>query len=107
MRADNPVHGVMRFADGRRERRLRDGEYAAPGAALRQGEADGIWPAARGGSAVSCVDGLAHGRGAVVAMVGCRLGSADPRGSLIPRPAVRFGRCRTRRATCCAPCHGW
>jgi integrase len=46
MRSDNPVHGVMRFADGRRERRLSDDEYAALGAALRQGESDGIWPAA-------------------------------------------------------------
>src|SRR6476661_3841431 len=46
MRSDNPVHGVMRFADGRRERRLSDDEYAALGVALRKGEADGIWPAA-------------------------------------------------------------
>src|SRR5439155_2717100 len=46
MRSDNPVRGVMRFADGRRERRLSDDEYAALGAALRRGEAEGIWPAA-------------------------------------------------------------
>jgi integrase len=46
MRSDNPVHGVMRFADGRRERRLSDDEYATLGAALRQGEAEGIWLAA-------------------------------------------------------------
>jgi integrase len=46
MFSDNPAHGVMRFADGRRERRLSDDEYAALGAALRQGEAEGIWPAA-------------------------------------------------------------
>jgi integrase len=46
MRPDNPVHGVMRFADGRRERRLSEDEYVALGAALRQGEAKGIWPAA-------------------------------------------------------------
>lgn len=46
MRADNPVHGVTRFADGRRERRLSDDEYAALGAALRQGEPERIWPAA-------------------------------------------------------------
>jgi integrase len=47
MRTDNPVHGVMRFADGRRERRLSDEEYAALGKALRAAEAVGaIWPAA-------------------------------------------------------------
>jgi integrase len=46
LRPDNPVHGVIRFAEGRRERRLSDDEYAALGAALRRGEAEGIWPAA-------------------------------------------------------------
>jgi integrase len=46
MRSDNPVRGVMRFADGQRERRLSDDEYLQLGAALRQGEAEGIWPAA-------------------------------------------------------------
>jgi integrase len=46
MRPDNPVHGVMRFADGRRERRLSDDEYAALGAALHRAETEGIWPAA-------------------------------------------------------------
>jgi integrase len=46
MRPDNPVNGVRRFADRKRERRLTDDEYAALGAALRQGEVEGIWPAA-------------------------------------------------------------
>jgi integrase len=46
LRPDNPVHGVIRFADGRRQRRLSDDEYAALGAALREAEAKGIWPAA-------------------------------------------------------------
>jgi len=46
LRPDNPVQGVIRFADGRRERRLNDGEYASLGIALRQGEVEGIWPAA-------------------------------------------------------------
>jgi integrase len=47
IRADNPVHGVMRYADGRRERRIFDDEYGALGEALRTAEAEGkIWPAA-------------------------------------------------------------
>jgi integrase len=46
LRADNPVHGVIRFADGRRARRLSDAEYAALGAALRTAEAASIWPTA-------------------------------------------------------------
>jgi integrase len=44
MRSDNPVHGVRRFADGKRERRLSDIEYKALGAAL--GKAKHIWPPA-------------------------------------------------------------
>ena len=35
--AENPVRGVQRFADRRRERRLSDAEYAALGAGLRRG----------------------------------------------------------------------
>jgi integrase len=46
LRLDNPVHGVIRFADGKRERRLSDDEYAALGEALRRAEAVGIWPVA-------------------------------------------------------------
>ena len=46
MRPDNPVHGVVRPADGRRERRLTDDEYKALGVGLRKAEAAHIWPAA-------------------------------------------------------------
>jgi len=46
MCSGNPVHGVMRFADGRRERRLWEEEYAALGGALRGAEASGMWPPA-------------------------------------------------------------
>jgi integrase len=46
MRADNPVRGVMRFADGRRERRLSDDEYKILGRALRKAEGEQVWPAA-------------------------------------------------------------
>jgi len=45
MRADNPVRGVVRFADGRRERRLSDAEYRTLGQGLRKAETQ-IWPAA-------------------------------------------------------------
>jgi integrase len=46
MRPDNPVHGLARFADGKRDRRLSDEEYAALGDALRQAESSNIWPPA-------------------------------------------------------------
>ncbi len=46
MRSDNPAHGVMRPADGRRERRLSDVEYSALGKTLRAAVAADIWPAA-------------------------------------------------------------
>jgi integrase len=61
MRADNPVHGVMRFADGRRERRLSNEEYAALGAALRQSEAKGVWPAALAGTRFLALTGWRSG----------------------------------------------
>jgi integrase len=46
MRPDNPVRGVVRPADGRRERRLSDEEYKALGTALRKAEAANVWPSA-------------------------------------------------------------
>jgi integrase len=46
MRADNPVHGVERFADQERNRRLSDDEYAALGDALRSADVAGMWPPA-------------------------------------------------------------
>jgi integrase len=46
MRADNPVHGVVRPADGRRDRRLAHAEYGALGVAAQAADATNIWPPA-------------------------------------------------------------
>jgi integrase len=46
MRSDNPVRGVIRFADGRRERRLNDAEYKILGTAFEKAEVKQIWPSA-------------------------------------------------------------
>jgi integrase len=46
MRSDNPVRGVIRFADGRRERRLSDQEYKMLGAGLKSAAGKQVWPAA-------------------------------------------------------------
>ncbi len=46
MRANNPVHGVVRFADGERKRRLSDDEYQMLGAALGKAVDERFWPAA-------------------------------------------------------------
>jgi integrase len=46
MRPNNPVRGVIRFADGRRERRLSDQEYKMLGVALKKAAGERVWPAA-------------------------------------------------------------
>jgi integrase len=46
LRPDNPVHGVLRFADGKRDRRLSDQEYKMLGKALADAQLSPIWPAA-------------------------------------------------------------
>jgi integrase len=46
MRPDNPVRGVTRFADGRRDRRLSDAEYKMLGIGLKRAKDEKIWPSA-------------------------------------------------------------
>jgi integrase len=72
MRADNPAHGVMRFADGRRERRLSDDEYKVLGDALRKAEAARIWPAAVAAARFLALTGWRSGE-----VLGLRWGELD------------------------------
>jgi integrase len=61
MRADNPVRGVIRYADGRRERRLSDGEYQALGEALEKAASAQLWPAALAASRFLALTGWRSG----------------------------------------------
>jgi integrase len=61
MRTDNPVRGVMLFADGKRDRRLSDDEYAALGKALRGADAGRLWPAAAGAARFLALTGWRSG----------------------------------------------
>jgi integrase len=46
IRIDNPAHGVVKFAEGRRERRLTNEDYQQFGKALSMADQDGIWQSA-------------------------------------------------------------
>jgi integrase len=48
MRPDNPAHGIARYADVKRERRLTDNEYKALKQGLLKSHEAGIWPWAIG-----------------------------------------------------------
>src|SRR5262249_26242670 len=43
MRPDNPVHGLQRFADAKRERRLSEDEYQGLGFAIANARDAGVW----------------------------------------------------------------
>jgi integrase len=61
MRQDNPVRGVIRFEDGKRERRLTDDEYKVLGDALLKAEEANIWPAAVAASRFLALTGWRSG----------------------------------------------
>jgi integrase len=60
MRADNPVRGVERHADGRRERRVTEDEYARLGDALRT-MPENVWPIALAAAHLLAVSGWRRG----------------------------------------------
>ncbi len=61
MRADNPVRGVIRLADGKRERRLADREYNSLGFALRAAASEKLWPPAIAAAHFLAVTGWRRG----------------------------------------------
>jgi integrase len=60
LRADNPVRGIDRHADGQRERRLSEAEYAALGESLRTMPAN-VWPVALAAAKFLAVTGWRRG----------------------------------------------
>jgi integrase len=88
LRPDNPVHGLIRPADGKRDRRLSDAEYAQLGVALQKATILHIWP-----PAISLVRFLA--------LTGWRSGEAlalRRREVDLPRRTVILGETKTGRS---------
>ena len=86
MRADNPAHRVRKFAEGKRDRRLTDAEYAALGAGLRQAEGT-IWPPAVACARFLILTGWRSGEA-----VGLRWGDVDLVRRLATLPDTKTGR---------------
>jgi integrase len=61
MRTDNPVRGVVLFADGKRDRRLSDDEYAVLGRALQKAKEQHLWLAATDAARFLAVTGWRSG----------------------------------------------
>ncbi len=122
MRPDNPCALVIKFADGRRERRLSDDEYDALGTALRQAEADvrqaetegkdvsgygtrrhtaTIWPPAIAATRFIALTGWRLGE--VVGLRWSEIDLARRTATLaedVRKPAARRARCHARLVTC-------
>lgn len=87
LRADNPVHGVVRFADGRRDRRLSEEEFAALGQALRSATDIGVWPPAVAATRFLALTGWRSGEA-----LGLRWGEVDIGRRIVTLPDSKTGR---------------
>lgn len=83
--ANNPVHGIRRFPDGKVERRLGDDEYRLLGHALQIAEAGHVWPPAVAAARFLTVTGWRRGE-----VLGLRWSDVD-----VERRIARLGDTKT------------
>jgi hypothetical protein len=69
IRLDNPVHGIVKFAEARRQRRMADDEYRQLGMALSKARHEKVWQPAIAATWSDDPDGMATRRSAGPAMV--------------------------------------
>ena len=93
IRLDNPVHGVVKFAEGRRQRRLTDDEYRQLGMALSKARQEKVWQPAIAATWLMILTGWR--RGECLACDGLKSICRDELHDWpIPRPAHRSAPCR-------------
>ena len=85
IRLDNPVHGIVRFAEGRRQRRLTDDEYRQLGKALSMADQEDVWKPAIAATWLMILTGWRRGE-----VLGLRWSEVD-----LPRRTARLADTKT------------
>ena len=85
IRLDNPVHGIVRFAEGRRQRRLIDDEYRQLGKALSIADQEDVWKPAIAATWLMILTGWRRGE-----VLGLRWSEID-----LPRRTARLADTKT------------
>jgi integrase len=85
LRIDNPAHGIVKFAEGRRDRRLIDDEYRMLDKALLIAHQDGVWQAAIAATKLMILTGWRRGE-----VLGLRWSEID-----LPRRTARLADTKT------------
>ena len=80
IRPDNPVHGIVRFAEGRRHRRLTNDEYRLLGMALSRSRQEKVWQPAMAATWLMILTGWRRGE-----VLGLRWSEVD-----LPRRTARL-----------------
>ena len=85
IRLDNPVHGIVKFAEGRRQRRMADDEYRMLGMALSKARQEKLWQPAIAATWLMIVTGWRRGE-----VLGLRWSEID-----LPRRTARLADTKT------------